>query len=101
MNSTTRMFVGRQVLRGAIAPEEAAQEYGVTVQAVRSWVRQAKKLAEAESAGSTKGLKKKGTSKEKAQKPAQPVKKLPSPEKPAPTKPTQPAEGGSTWENLI
>lgn len=101
MNSTTRMFVGRQVIRGAISPEEAAKEYGVTVQAVRSWIRQAKKLAEAESIGSMKGIKKKGTSKQKAEKPAQPVKKLPVPEKASPTKPTQTETGGSTWENLI
>ncbi len=99
MNSTTRMFVGRQILRGQTSPEEAAQEYGVTVQAVRSWIRQAKKLAEAESAGSTGGLKKKGTSKEKAAKSAA-VKKLPNPEEPIPTKPTK-SDGGSTWDNLI
>ena len=93
------MYVGRRVLRGAQSVEEAATEYGVTIQAIRSWVRQARKLAEAESAGATGGLKKRPGAK-KTEAAEKPVKKLPAPEK-IPTKPTQPASGGSTWENLI
>lgn len=95
MNSSTRMYVGRVVLSGRQTPEEAAKEHGVSVQSVRGWVRQARKLAEAESLGGLKAPKKKETADA-----GKKSKTLPKPEQTESVK-EENTERGSTWENLI
>lgn len=93
MNSSERMYVGRQILKGNLSKEEAAEKYGVTLQAINGWLRQARKLAEAESTGNIKAIQKEKVT---------PKKTLPAPEK-AEKVESQPKKekGGSTWDNLI
>lgn len=86
MDSATRMYLGRAVLRKSRTIEEVASEFDVTPAAVRGWVRQARKLAQAESdAGTVKALEKKGAQKRPKKKQAP----VPDPvQDSTPTKPT-------------
>jgi len=91
LDSATRMYLGRAVLRKSKTVEEVSKEFGVTPAAVRGWVRQARKLANAESdSGAAASLK--GRPKKKKTPPTKAAPKV-EVQDPTPTKPTPEKKG--------
>jgi transposase-like protein len=80
------MYLGRAIIRGTKTVQDVTKEYDVKAGAVRGWVRQARKLAAAESdagaVGRLSGKRKKPAKKKTASTPVEIQE--PTPTKPAP-----------------